>query len=490
MIGKISDPRGQRVTGLLYYLFGPGRREEHVNPRIVAGWRNPAELEPPLNPGGRRDFRKLTGLLEQPHAALGPRGFERPVWHCALRAAPQDRHLSDDEWAAIAADVMHRIGLAPHGQEDEAVRWIAVRHGPDHVHIVATLARQDGGRPRLSNERYRLREACRSAEEQYDLRRTAPADRTAARRATRAEKEKAARNGWSEPARTALRHAVSTAAAGAVSEEEFFTRLAQSGLLIRRRYSTRDPEQVTGYAVALARDANAEGAPVWYSGGKLAPDLTLLKLRQRWSPGATPVGRRISGAERNAVLEQAARGASRAAEQIRHLALTDPQAAADAAWAAADVLHVAASVLGNKAISRAVDEFDRAARAPYGRIPHPSHSGNSLRSIARLLASIGLITDSRVTGEIQFAVQLAKLIESIADLRRIQRHAAQSAAARRAVEHLHAHGHTLRATASNVARLDIPVAPAVAGSRPPGASTVRPAYRTVRTQRPRSGPGP
>jgi hypothetical protein len=142
--------------------------------REIAGWRHPAELEPPLLPDGHRDFRRLNGLLQQPHAALGPRGFDRPVWHCAVRAAPEDKMLSDDEWAQIAGDIVHRTGLAPYGQEYDAVRWVAVRHGDDHIHVVAMLARQDGGKPRLSNERYRGREACRAAEERYGLRRTAP----------------------------------------------------------------------------------------------------------------------------------------------------------------------------------------------------------------------------------------------------------------------------------------------------------------------------
>ena len=75
MIGKISTPRGEHVEPLLYYLFGPGRHEEHTDPHIVAGWRHPAELEPPLRPDGKRDFAKLTGLLKQPHAALGKRGY-------------------------------------------------------------------------------------------------------------------------------------------------------------------------------------------------------------------------------------------------------------------------------------------------------------------------------------------------------------------------------------------------------------------------------
>jgi hypothetical protein len=284
MIAKISDPRGKQVGGLIYYLFGPGRREEHADPHLIAGWRHPAELEPPLRPDGRRDFRRLAGLLQQPNAALGARGFDRPVWHCSVRAAPEDRMLSDDEWAQIAGDVMHRTGLAPSGQEDDAVRWIAVRHGPDHIHVVAMLARQDGGRSRLSNERYRVREACRAAEERYGLRRTAPGDRTAARRPTRAEQEKARRRGRQEAPRMTLKRVVSTAAAGASSEHEFFDRLADAGLLVRKRLSTRSPGEITGYSVALPDDTTRGGGPVWFSGGKLAADLTLPRLRSRWRP--------------------------------------------------------------------------------------------------------------------------------------------------------------------------------------------------------------
>jgi hypothetical protein len=40
MIGKVS-PRGSRVAGLIWYLFGPGRNEEHTDPHLVAGWGTP-----------------------------------------------------------------------------------------------------------------------------------------------------------------------------------------------------------------------------------------------------------------------------------------------------------------------------------------------------------------------------------------------------------------------------------------------------------------
>jgi hypothetical protein len=76
---------------------------------------------------------------------------------------------------------MHRTGLAPHGQEDDAVRWIAGRHALDHIHLVAMLARQDGTRPQTWNDYYRVGEARRAAEQRFGLRRAAPRDWTAAR---------------------------------------------------------------------------------------------------------------------------------------------------------------------------------------------------------------------------------------------------------------------------------------------------------------------
>jgi hypothetical protein len=221
MIGKVL--RGTNASGLLRYLYGPGQANEHTDPHLVAGFSDPAELEPERRPGGSPDLRRLAGLLAQPLAALGSRGCDKPVWHCSVRAAPEDRVLSDAEWAQVAAGIMDRTGLASQG-DDLGVRWVAVRHAGDHIHIVATLARQDGGKPSTWNDFFRVRGACRDAERRFGLRSTAPADRTAARHATRAEAEQAARRGWRETPRAALRREVCTAAAGAGTEQEFFAR--------------------------------------------------------------------------------------------------------------------------------------------------------------------------------------------------------------------------------------------------------------------------
>lgn len=210
-----------------------------------------------------------------------------------------------------------RTALSPEG-DDLGVRWVAVRHAADHIHLVATLARQDGTRPRIWNDFFRVREACQDAESCFGLQVTAPADRTAARRPARAETEQATRRGWAEPPRVTLRREVCTAAAGARTEQDFFTRLSEAGVLTRKRYSTTNPGQVTAYAVGLPHHTTKDGGIVWYGGGKLAADLTLPKLRHRWAEhgaGNAPFpGRGLSAGAARAVLRNIVTGA---AEQAR-----------------------------------------------------------------------------------------------------------------------------------------------------------------------------
>jgi hypothetical protein len=65
VIGKVL--RGSDVGGLLRYLYGRGRANEHVDPHLIASWDDaPAVLEPRVASSGRHDVRHLTGLLKQP----------------------------------------------------------------------------------------------------------------------------------------------------------------------------------------------------------------------------------------------------------------------------------------------------------------------------------------------------------------------------------------------------------------------------------------
>ena len=65
MIGKVL-PRGKRVQGVLRYLYRTEEDSRHVNPRVIGSWRYPIDIEPPVTANGKRDFRTLTALLEQP----------------------------------------------------------------------------------------------------------------------------------------------------------------------------------------------------------------------------------------------------------------------------------------------------------------------------------------------------------------------------------------------------------------------------------------
>ncbi|MGC4878537.1 hypothetical protein ACLQ26_20040 [Micromonospora sp. DT43] len=267
--------RGSRVGRLLCYLWGPGKAEEHVNPHLVAAWDGAGpltDLEPGVNASGKRDLRALTAMLEQP-VRVGYRPPTQFVWHASMRLAPEDRQrsVSDSTWANIAVQMLTEVGVATTAT-DPGLRWIAMRHADDHIHIVATLVREDGRTNWLRNDYPRCVKATYDVARRYNLRRRVPpADRTAHRRPHPAEVSKARRTGRAQTPREELRRRVRTAVAAAGSQEEFFARLREAGILVRLRHSSTDPRQITGYAVALPGARTAGGQPVYFGGGRLAP---------------------------------------------------------------------------------------------------------------------------------------------------------------------------------------------------------------------------
>ena len=95
-------------------------------------------------------------------------------------------------------------------------------------------------------------------------------------------------------------------------------------------------------------------------------------------------------------------------------------------------------MLGSRILRQAADAYDRAARAPHGRIPPPTPAGNQLRQAARLLSAFAYLTGDRSMAPIVLITRLAALAEAVAELRESQQHAAQAAAALRAARCLHA----------------------------------------------------
>ena len=212
---------------------------------------------------------------------------------------------------------------------------------------------------------------------------------------------------------------------------------------MRERFSTINPGEVTGYAVALPGCTGSDGTPRWYGGGRLHDSLTLPRLRTAWARGQQDAAER-SGAfrftapERAEIYRHAARRTASAAEHLRRCTAGDPHHGADAAWAAADTLHAAARALRSPMLRCAAAGYDRAARAPFGRLPSRTREGDQLRAAARLLAMTGT-TPGDGTGEAGALVaNLVRLLEAVHGLRKAQAHAAQAAAARQAAEELHA----------------------------------------------------
>jgi hypothetical protein len=430
------------VAGLLYYLFGPGRHEEHTNPHLVAAWHDAGDLtslQPPHHPDGKHSLKQLINLLEQPIRA-GRRPPDKPVWHCSIRNHPTDRTLTDQQWQHIAGEIMAAVDLAPH-HDPHAIRWIAVRHAHDHIHLVATLVRQDGTTAWAWNDRPKARAAAIDLEQRYGLHHTAPADRTTHRRPGAEELNKTRRQQRNEVPRDRLRRDVRAAAAAATSDHDFLTKLRTAGLLVRLRTSIVNPGEITGYAVGLPGHHTANGTTVWYSGGRLAPDLTLPKLRHRWQPNDTPPvdAPHLSSPHRHAraeTFQQAAHIATHAADELKRLITTDPQAATAIAAATADLLTTTARATeGHRGgpLTDAAEAFDRAARQPHGRPPQRNHHADQLRAMSRLIATTGRLTsDHHTTAALRLVLQLSALAEHLADLRHNQRRFHQARDARNA----------------------------------------------------------
>ncbi|WP_203704395.1 mobilization protein [Streptomyces sp. SID8016] len=282
MIASIVKP-GHKTRGVLNYLYGPGRANEHTDAHLVAAF-DDFVPDPGRNPD--TTLAQLTDVLDLRVKQAGHKAPKNHVWHCSIRAAPEDRHMSDDEWATIARRVLDATGIAPAGDPD-ACRWVAVRHADDHIHIVATKVRGDLRPPRNWNDFLRADKELEAIEKEYKLRQVPRGDRTAAKRPTRAEQEKARRTGNARTSREHLRTVVRTAVSAAKDTEEFFRLVEGSGALVDVQYFPSG--DVRGYKVALDSDTNAQGEPVWFSGSTLAPDLSYPKIAERLTaPEGTP----------------------------------------------------------------------------------------------------------------------------------------------------------------------------------------------------------
>ncbi|MFI7337084.1 mobilization protein [Streptomyces sp. NPDC050085] len=442
MVPKIHN-KGSDTHKLLQYLYRTGRGEAHVDPHLVAAWDEGAP-----DPGRDREatLRQLQRLLDQPVMALD--ADERPaqhVWHLSVRNAASDRLLSDAEWGEVARRMLAAVGIDDPAQ-GAGCRWAAVRHADDHIHIVATLVREDGRKPGLSFERRRVQAEARALEVAWGLQRLNTGDGTAARRPSSAEQHKARRQGRARAAREELREVVRLAVAGAADPEEFFARLDAAGVLVRRRYAPSG--DLLGYNVALSGDVNKAGKPVYYSGSKLAPDLSWPKINARFEApldGPGPLqgdDRGRAGRTRPARRTASARG--RAADRLWEFTFTlhrDEEGTAAARIAAtAEILDALAATSADEThreLRSAAWAFERASRS-HVRAAHRHARG--LRRAARDLVQAGTARHSGPDGAMTALVLDVLWFAVIASAHWHARrgHIQQAAAADEAARHLRA----------------------------------------------------
>ena len=250
MIPRVT--KGRSAYGALRYDHGPGRREEHDNARTVAG--NVL--------GGWRD--KATVIDGQ---AQHRRDVERPIWRSSLRAAPEDRALSDEEWGQIAKTYAERMGF-------KDCPWTATRHGDDHVHVTVSRVDWEG---RLVSDRWdyaRAQTVCREIETRHQLVNASERYQRGRPEVSHGEREHAERRGV-VPEREQLRDRVAEAVALANgSLESYEQHLGGRGIVYRRNEAATG--RVSGYSYGLAGHLDPAGEQVWFKGSQLGRDF-------RWS---------------------------------------------------------------------------------------------------------------------------------------------------------------------------------------------------------------
>jgi len=280
VIAKVT--KGADFGGVLRYLYGAGRAEEHHDPHRVAGnvfGDDPAALA--------AEFALYTGT---------PAGADRPVWHASLRLAPQDRALSDDEWDRGVAVFLDRMGFLDPARPGRDTPYVAVRHAEDHVHVVAGTVRFDGTRANTYLDYSRSHAAARAVETELGL-------VNAAERVGRGgplsavsigERSSAARRGI-DPERAVLRAQVAAArdAAAGRGRGAFEAELAGRG--VSWRANVAGTGRMNGYSFTQPGWTDKTGVAVWLPASKV--DRTL-----RWAELAAVLGdpARTAAAERGA----------------------------------------------------------------------------------------------------------------------------------------------------------------------------------------------
>ncbi|MCT6782308.1 relaxase/mobilization nuclease domain-containing protein [Streptomyces sp. CS7] len=259
MIANIT--KGRKAVGALIYDFGPGRRDEHINPRIVAG--------------------NVTGTPLQvaraiDHTARRRPGIAAPIWRTSLSLPDEDGILPDAQWADIATAFIADMGF-------DGAPWVAVRHGDDHIHL--TVSRVDWAGQLLTDrwDYRRAREAADRLEEEHDLVRARDRFRAEGPQVRNNELEASKRRRGPEPdrppEREELRRLVREVrdASRGLGRAAFESGLADAGVHFRANEASTG--RMNGYSFTLDGLVDGAGEQIWHTASKVAKDLRWAQLK-------------------------------------------------------------------------------------------------------------------------------------------------------------------------------------------------------------------
>ena len=296
--------KGGHMYGLIRYLQGPGKANEHENPHVVGGdaflvaWHGNETLE-------KAGVGEITDYLEEPRRRYGTTvkaqatkqdpetgakkvvGYKPAhVWHCSLSLPAEQGPLSDEQWQSIAGDFMDKMGFTEESGKAPA-RWVAIHHGAsakgnDHIHIAASRVREDGTRWSDYNDFKRTQEACRELEAKYGLDRVEGRDQGLSELGEKpVQRARAQEAGLATTAPKELGHRVRAAAVSSTSEAEWVRRCRADGIVLKPFFAKGTTEVVVGYRAALKPEQYNQRL-AFYKGGSLGRDLTLPRLRENW----------------------------------------------------------------------------------------------------------------------------------------------------------------------------------------------------------------
>lgn len=308
--------KGGDMRGLIRYLAGKGRANEHTNPHVISGdpflmaWHGAEELDAAAA-GQIADYLdaprlqygvEMRAQITDQDPATGEKivlGYKKQdVWHCSLSARVEEGPLSEQLWDSFARDFMDEMEFTEAGGKAPC-RWVAIHHGTsangnDHIHIAATMVREDGtrwsgqrsmdpGTGRLVGDYQKAQNVCRKLEAKYGLEVTADRVRGASERGVKpAQQARADRQDQAVPEKAELAARLRRAAVASTSEAEWIRRVRADGVVVKPRFAAGGTDVVTGYRAGLKTAREGEKL-VLYGGRSLADDLSLPRLRENWN---------------------------------------------------------------------------------------------------------------------------------------------------------------------------------------------------------------